>query len=162
MKKKPRTTISKKYLNEILMDHELWTTTVNQGKPAVFENIDFQDHDLSGLSLLSTSFLNCDLLNVNLLGSTLEGAVLNGNTMPDISWIKPGKLVKLCYIRDPGFILRQETLWHNFYEVYTPIDELQDYGTILALNKFSFNMIVKDKILTRIPNWVLYTGLLKP
>ena len=93
----------------------------------------------------------------NLTGANLEGAnffyaILTNAILPDISWIIPGCLVRLNRIKY-GFYLAEEGKWENFTQ-----DSL---GFFIQDNREekTFDMLVEDRIIRNIPDWVKYTGL---
>jgi hypothetical protein len=74
--------------------------------------------------------------------------------LPDISWIIPGCLVQLNRVMD-GFYLEKEDDQQNFIQ--------DSFGFIVQNNseEETFDMLVVDRIIRGIPDWVKYTGLSK-
>ena len=175
-------------LNKTLERHQLWIETKGvQGERAdlrvanLFDafleganlhgaylcDANLEDANLSGANLncanlgganLSGANLNC----ANLGGANLEGANLSGADLryvklshailPNISWIIPGCLVQLNNIMDE-FYLYKEGKWENF---------IQDtFGFFIQNNgeEGTFDMLVEDRVIRNIPDWVKYSGL---
>jgi hypothetical protein len=85
-------------------------------------------------------------------GATLEGADLTGAILPDISWVIPGCLAQLNKI-NYGFYLKKENKHENFIQ-----DSL---GFFIQNNpeEGTFDMLLGDRIIRGIPDWVKYSGL---
>ena len=156
-------------LKEILEQHKLWV----DGKGGKFANLgganltganlygaNLENADLSGADLRYANLTGADLRHVNLYYANLTDANLTGadlryanltNTiLPDISWIKAGCLVQLnknMY----GFYLKNK--WVNFVQ--------DSFGFIIQNNseEETFDMLVEDRIMRNIPDWLKYTGL---
>ena len=161
-------------LNEILEQHRLWIETNGmQGTSANLINADLTGATLTGANLefarLHGANLNranigaanlhgANLRGANLTGADLEfaslwGANLTDAILPDISWIIPGCLVQLNEIKHCDFYLEKEDKWENFVQ-----DSL---GFFIQDNpaEDTFDMLLGDRIIRNIPDWVKYTGL---
>ena len=95
-----------------------------------------------------------DLKGSNLTGAYLSDAYLSNAILPDISWIIPGCLVHLNQI-NYGFYLEKECKWENFVQ--------DSFGFFIQNNgaEKTFDMLVEDRIIRNIPDWVKYSGLNK-
>ena len=114
--------------------------------------------NLNGAKLTRANLHGADLEGANLIGANLEGANLSDanltNTiLPDISWIIPGCLVQLNKIKHYGFWLMKEAKYDNFVQ--------DSFGFIIQDNREekTFDMLVEDRIIRGIPDWVKYSGL---
>ena len=148
-------------LKEILEQHKLWLETNGvQGQYANLRGANLGGANLSGADLRYANLTGADLRHVNLYYANLTDAYLTGadlryanltNTiLPDISWIIPGCLVQLnknMY----GFYLKNK--WVNFVQ--------DSFGFIIQNNseEETFDMLVEDRIMRNIPDWLKYTGL---
>ena len=102
---------------------------------------------------LQYAYLNGAYLNGAILGgANLGGANLTNTILPDISWIKAGCLVQLNRI-NCSFYLEKENKFKNFVQ-----DSLGFFIQDNPIEK-TFDMLVEDKIIRGIPDWVKYTGL---
>ena len=115
--------------------------------------------DLTGASLTFADLKVANLKSANLGGADLTGANLQGadfyNTiLPDISWIIPGCLAQLNEVMY-GFYLSKESKWENFVQ-----DSLGFFIQDNPIEK-TFDMLLGDRIIRNIPDWVKYTGLKK-
>ena len=150
-------------LKEILDQHRLWNQTDGvQGERANLYGAILYGANLNGANLrganLKNADLNCanlsyaDLRGANLNGANLNGANLTNAILPDISWIIPGCLVQLNRVMD-GFYLEKECKWEDFVQ-----DSL---GFFIQDNpaEGTFDMLVEDRIIRNIPDWVKYSGL---
>ena len=108
---------------------------------------------------LTRANLTCAILeNANLQGANLEGADLEeadltgAKDLPDISWIIPGCLVQLNQI-SYGFYLAKEDKYENFVQ--------DSFGFFIQNNpeEDTFDMLLGDRIIRSIPNWVKYSGM---
>ena len=111
---------------------------------------DLTGANLTGANLLITNLTGANLTGANLTGADLTDADLQGAILPDISWIKAGCLVQLnknMY----GFYL--ENKWVNFVQ--------DSFGFFIQDNPIekTFDMLVEDRIMRNIPDWVKYSGL---
>ena len=164
-------------INLILAQHKLWL----DGKGGICANLtgaslrgasltgadlsraSLTDADLSGANLRDAN-LNCadlsaanlqgaKLLDANLYGANLRYANLVGATgLPDIAWIIPGCLVRLNRIKYE-FYLYKEDKYENFIQ--------DSFGFVIQNNEEegTFDMLLGDRIIRGIPDWVKYTGL---
>ena len=138
-------------LKEILDQHRLWIDGKGGSRA-----------DLTGANLIGANLNRADLWGANLSGADLSGAdlncanltgaILSGAILPDISWIIPGCLAQLNEIKD-SFYLVKERKWDNFIQ-----DSLGFFIQDNAIEK-TFDMLVEDRIIRNIPDWVKYSGL---
>ena len=93
-----------------------------------------------------------DLGYADLNGAFLRDADLTGAILPDISWIIPGCLAQLNQIKY-DFYLKKEFKYENFVQ--------DSIGFFIQNNgeEGTFDMLVEDRIIRNIPNWVKYSGL---
>ena len=111
------------------------------------------DANLTGANLSGADLTRADLTRADLYRADLQYANLKDAILPDVSWIIPGCLVQLNRIKYNGFWLMKERKWVNF---------VQDiFGFIVQNNgeEDTFDMLVEDRIIRNIPNWVKYSGL---
>ena len=133
----------------------------------------FSDADLSCASLIDTNLsranlqganlTHADLKVANLKDANLGGADLTGanlhcadfyNTiLPDISWIIPGCLAQLNEVKYGLFYLKKENKFENFIQ-----DSLGFFIQNNPIEK-TFDMLVEDRVIRNIPDWVKYSGL---
>ena len=118
-------------LKSILAEHKLWVET----------------YRVQGT--------RANLVDANLGGAYLNRANLSGAILPDISWIIPGCLVQLNNIKYLGFWLEKERKRENFVQ--------DSIGFFIQNNpeEGTFDMLVEDRIIRGIPDWVKYSGLKK-
>ena len=138
-------------LKEILDQHRLWIDGKGGSRA-----------DLTGANLIGANLNRADLWGANLSGADLSGAdlncanltgaILSGAILPDISWIIPGCLAQLNEIKD-SFYLVKERKWDNFIQ-----DSLGFFIQDNAIEK-TFDMLVEDRIIRNIPDWVKYSGM---
>ena len=133
-------------LKEILDQHRLWIDGKGGSRA-----------DLTGANLIGANLNRADLWGANLSGADLNcanltGAILSGAILPDISWIIPGCLAQLNEIKD-SFYLVKERKWDNFIQ-----DSLGFFIQDNAIEK-TFDMLVEDRIIRNIPDWVKYSGM---
>ena len=110
--------------------------------------------NLSGANLMGAFLTGANLSGADLTHAYLSGANLTNAILPDISWIIPGCLVQLNRIKY-GFWLMKESKWENF-------NFIQDsFGFFIQNNEEegTFDMLLGDRIIRGIPDWVKYTGL---
>ena len=152
-------------LKQVLDQHKLWLETNGvQGQYANLRGANLEAANLSGADLRYANLTGADLRHVNLYYANLTDANLTGadlryanltNTiLPDISWIIPGCLVQLNKIRH-HFYLEKENKKRN-------LNFVQDsFGFFIQNNgeENSFDMLIEDRIIRNIPDWVKYTGL---
>ena len=124
---------------------------------AILTRADLTGADLYGADLTGADLYGADLYGANLTGASLRGtdlqdANLKGAILPDISWIIPGCLAQLNHIKY-GFWLEKERKRDNFVQ-----DSL---GFIIQNNseEETFDMLVEDRIIRNIPDWVKLSGL---
>ena len=109
--------------------------------------------NLTGAYLNYVNLTGANLGYANLEGANLEGANLEGAVgLPNVSWIIPGCLVQLNENMH-GFYLKKEKKLVNFVQ-----DSLGFFIQDNPIEK-TFDMLVEDKIIRGIPDWVKYTGL---
>ena len=165
-------------LKSILAEHKLWVETYRvQGTRAILVDANLVGADLRGANLVGANLRGADLrganleranlkdaylVDANLTGANLSGANLTGanlsganltNTiLPDISWIIPGCLAQLNKIKH-AFYLEKDRKWDNFIQ-----DSL---GFFIQDNveEKTFDMLVEDRIIRNIPDWVKYSGM---
>jgi hypothetical protein len=96
--------------------------------------------------------MGADLRGANLTGAYFHGAILTNAILSDVSWIIPGCLVQLNHI-NYGFYLEKEDDQQNFIQ--------DSFGFIVQNNPIeeTFDMLIEDRIIRGIPDWVKYTGL---
>ena len=131
-------------LNLILDQHKLWLET--NGMQGQYAN-------LTGADLRYVNLYYANLTGANLTGADLDSANLTNAILPDISWIKAGCLVQLnknMY----GFYLKKDK-WENFIQ--------DSFGFFIQNNEEegTFDMLVEDRVIRGIPDWVKYSGLKK-
>ena len=148
-------------LNEILEQHKLWVGGKG-GKCANLKDADLKDANLTGAiltdailtgaNLVGANLTGAYLVGANLTGAYLEYANLTGAILPDISWIIPGCLVRLNQIKY-SFYLEKENKLVNFVQ--------DSFGFVIQNNgaEGTFDMLLGDRIIRNIPDWVKYTGL---
>ena len=158
-------------LKEILGQHNLWLDR-NGGKCANLEGANLHGANLSGASLYRADLTGADLRGADLHGANLIGANLGyadlhganltranlqgvnlvGAILPDISWIIPGCLVQLNHVKY-DFYLEKERKRDNFIQ--------DSIGFFIQDNveEKTFDMLVGDRIIRGIPDWVKYSGL---
>jgi uncharacterized protein YjbI with pentapeptide repeats len=150
-------------LKEILDQHQLWISTKGkQGERANLTDADLMgadlmgadltDADLTGADLRDAILYDANLTDANLSGAILRGASLSGAILPDISWIIPGCLAQLNEIKH-GFFLAKESKWENF--VQDSIGFFIQYN----LEEKTFDILLGDRIIRNIPDWIKYSGL---
>ena len=168
-------------LNEILEQHKLWLdgeggvcaklTDANlvgailNGANLTHANLthaNLRFANLWGANLMGANLYCANLSYVNLTGANLPGANLTGAylkdanlsnaILPDISWIIPGYLAQLNNIMDELY-LEKERKWVNFVQ--------DSFGFIIQDNREekTFDMLLGDRIIRGIPDWVKYSGL---
>ena len=121
------------------------------------------DTNLSRANLQGANLTHADLKVANLKDANLGGADLTGanlhcadfyNTiLPDISWIIPRCLAQLNEVKYGLFYLRKENKFENFIQ-----DSLGFFIQNNPIEK-TFDILVGDRIIRNIPDWVKYTGL---
>ena len=108
--------------------------------------------NLTGAYLGGANLTHAYLYGANLTHAYLYGANLTNAILPDISWIIPGCLVQLNRIKYE-FYLEKEDKWENFIQ--------DSFGFFIQNNgaEKTFDMLVEDRIIRNIPDWVKYSGL---
>ncbi len=168
-------------LKEILDQHQLWIDGKGGSRAdltgANLYYADLRDANLTGANLgyanlgganleranleranLKDAYLvGANLSGANLSGANLQGAHLNranltNTILPDVSWIIPGCLAQLNEIKY-GFYLVKEIKLDNFVQ--------DSIGFFIQNNpeEGTFDMLVEDRIIRNIPEWVKYSGL---
>ena len=109
--------------------------------------------NLTGADLYCAEFRGANLSGANLSGAHLYCAYLNNAIgLPDISWIEPGILVQLNNVYD-NFYVNRKCKQDNF---------IQDSIGIFIQNNpedKTIDMLVGDRIIRNIPDWVKYSGM---
>ena len=158
-------------LNEILEQHKLWIDGKG-GKCANLEYANLRGADLTGANLHAANLYGArlnraDLRYAYLNGAKLTGANLNGADLtganlqyanlkdailPDISWVITGCLVQLNHVMGE-FYLEKERKWEDFVQ--------DSFGFFIQNNvaERTFDMLLGDRIIRNIPDWVKYSGL---
>ena len=176
-------------LKNILDQHQLWIESVGKlGNRANLTGADLIRANLEGANLTDANLTDANLTdakltranltranltranltranltcanieNANLQGANLEAAILTdanltgAKDLPDISWIIPGCLVQLNQI-SCSFYLAKEDKYENFVQ--------DSFGFIVQNNgeEDTFDMLLGDRIIRGIPNWVKYSGI---
>ena len=171
-------------LKKILDQHKLWLAGKG-GKCAFLANVNLSFVTLEGANLNGANLNGANLTGANLNGANLNGANLNGATLtsanltganlgganlgganlthaylsgaiglPHISWIIPGCLVQLNQFAY-GFYLEKDRKYEKFVQ--------DSFGFFIQDNAIEkiFDMLVEDRIIRGIPDWVKYSGLKK-
>ena len=121
---------------------------------ADLKDANLKDANLVGADLRSANLTGANLTGANITGADLGGANLTNAILPDISWIIPGCLVQLnknMY----GFYLKKEDKYENFVQ-----DSLGFFIQNNPIEK-TFDMLLGDRIIRGIPDWVKLSGLKK-
>jgi hypothetical protein len=158
-------------LKEILKQHRLWIETNGvQGtradlsganlKSAYITGADLRGASLTGANLTDANLRCASLTGANLTGANLTGANLycaylnNAIGLPDISWIESGILVQLNNVYDDVY-LEKDNKWDSFIQ--------DSIGMFIQNNPEdkTFDMLVGDRIIRNIPDWVKYSGMKK-
>jgi hypothetical protein len=111
--------------------------------------------NLSGADLYCAEFRGANLSGANLSGANLYCAYLNNAIgLPDISWIEPGILVQLNNVYD-NFYVNRKCKQDNFIQ--------DSIGMFIQNNPEdeTIDMLVGDRIIRNIPDWVKYSGMKK-
>ncbi len=112
-----------------------------------------RDANLTRANLTGAILRGADLYCANLAGANLQGANLTNTILPDISWIIPGCLAQLNNTRYYGFYLAKDRKWDNFVQ-----DSLGFFIQDNSEEK-TFDMLLGDRIIRNIPDWVKYSGM---
>jgi hypothetical protein len=133
---------------------DLWDANL---RDANLRGADIRDANLTGVNLTSADLTGANLTGVNLTSADLTGANLTRASLkdailPDVSWVIPGCLVQLNNILY-GFYLEKERKYDNFVQ--------DSFGFIVQNNRKekTFDMLVGDRIIRNIPDWVKYSGM---
>jgi len=158
-------------LKEILDQHKLWIDGKGGQRAnlrsanlegadlggAKLTDADLTGADLTGANLQSASLIRANLRGADLRGADLRGANLRGANLtnailPDISWIIPGCLAQLNQI-NYGFYLEKDRKYESFVQ--------DSFGFFIQNNpeEGTFDMLVEDRIIRGIPDWVKLSGL---
>ena len=113
---------------------------------------DLRGAHLNGANLHAANLRGANLYGAKLNGASLWGANLTDAILQDISWIKAGCLVQLNKNMH-GFYLKKEDKWENFVQ-----DSLGFFIQDNPIEK-TFDMLVEDRIIRNIPDWVKLSGL---
>ena len=107
---------------------------------------------LEGANLCGANLEGANLEGANLRGANLSAANLTDAILPDISWIIPGCLVQLNNFKY-GFYLEKEDKYDNFVQ--------DSFGFFIQndVAEDTFDMLLGDRIIRGIPDWVKYTVL---
>jgi hypothetical protein len=157
-------TITETELKNILDQHNLWFAGKG-GKRANLSGADLTGADLRGADLTGANLTGANLIGAylgganltvaNLSGANLTGAYLKDATgLPNVSWIEPGILVQLNNVYDDVY-LEKENKYENF------IQDSLGFFIQDNLEKKTFDMLVGDRIIRNIPDWVKYSGMKK-
>jgi hypothetical protein len=158
-------------LKEILKQHRLWIETNGvQGTRADLSGANLKSAYITGADLRGASLTGANLTDANLRGASLTGANLEDTNLtganledtnltgaiglPYVSWIIPGCLAQLNHIKY-GFWLEKENKYENF------IQDSLGFFIQDNLEKKTFDMLVGDRIIRNIPDWVKYSGMKK-
>jgi len=120
--------------------------------------VNFCDATLTGANLICADLNGANLNGANLTSATLTGAnLVDANLtgaigLPHVSWIIPGCLAKLNKI-NLGFWLEKEGKRDNFIQ--------DSIGFFIQDNveEKTFDILVENRIIGGIPDWVKYSGL---
>ena len=114
--------------------------------------------NLSGANLHAANLTHADLTHADLTGANLHAANLGYANLtgaiglPNVSWVIPGCLAHLNNIMDELY-LKKENKLVNFVQ--------DSFGFIIQNNgeEGTFDMLVEDRVIRNIPDWVKYSGL---
>ena len=141
---------------------DLWDANLSDASltGANLYNADLRGAILRDANLEDVSFINANLTGANLTGANLtithfENASLDSIIgLPDVSWIIPGCLVRLYKFRQHFFVTKENKLRNlNFAQ--------DSFGFFIQNNveEKTFDMLVEDRVIRNIPDWVKYSGL---
>ena len=122
-------------------------------KDANLTRADLTDANLTGADLWGADLEDANLTGAILAGANLTGADLTGAVgLPDVSWIIPGCLVQLIKVKC-GFYLEKDKKYDNFIR--------DSFGFFIQNNpeEDTSDMLLGDRIIRGIPDWVKYSGL---
>ena len=121
---------------------------------------DLRGANLEDANLEDVSFINADLRDANITGANItitffEKASLDSIIgLPDVSWIIPGCLVRLYKFRQTFYVTKENKKRNlNFVQ--------DSFGFFIQnnLTEKTFDMLVEDRVIRGIPDWVKYSGL---
>ena len=115
---------------------------------------DLRGANLNGANLHAANLRGANLYGAKLNGASLWGANLTDAILQDISWIKAGCLVQLNRINCSFYLVKENKL----------VNFVQDsFGFVIQDNvaEETFDMLIEDRIIRNIPDWVKYSGLSK-
>jgi hypothetical protein len=147
-------------LKDILEQHKLWLDTNGKlGERAYLADANLMDANLmdanlTNANLMDANLTRANLTDANLTGANLKDANLEGSIgLPDISWVIPGCLVQLNKLKYCGFYAGKEGKHDNFIQ--------DSFGFFIQDNveEKTFDMLLGDRIIRNIPNWVKLSGL---
>ena len=141
---------------------DLWDANLSDASltGANLYNADLRGAILRDANLEDVSFINANLTGANLTGANLtithfENASLDSIIgLPDVSWIIPGCLVRLYKFRQHFFVTKENKLRNlNFAQ--------DSFGFFIQNNveEKTFDMLVEDRVIRNIPDWVKYSAL---
>ena len=145
-----------------LMDADLTGSNLSYANlsGANLYNADLRGAILRDANLEDVSFINANLTGANLTGANLtithfQNASLDSIIgLPDVSWIIPGCLVRLYKFRQHFFVTKENKLRNlNFAQ--------DSFGFFIQNNveEKTFDMLVEDRVIRNIPDWVKYSAL---
>ena len=114
---------------------------------------DLRYANLTGAELNGAELNGAELNGADLRGADLRGANLRGAVgLPNVLWVIPGCLVRLNHVKC-GFYLYKESKYENFVQ--------DSFGFFIQDNPIekTFDILVEDRIIRNIPDWVKYSGL---
>ena len=123
-------------------------------------NADLRGANLRDANLEDVGFTLANLRDANITGANItitffENALLDSIIgLPDVSWIIPGCLVRLYKFRQHFFVTKENKLRNlNFAQ--------DSFGFFIQNNveEKTFDMLVEDRVIRNIPDWVKYSGL---
>ena len=123
-------------------------------------NANLRDANLRDANLEDVSFINANLGGANLYGANLtitffENVLLDSIIgLPDVSWIIAGCLVRLYKFRHHFYVKKENK--------FVDLNFIQDsIGFFIQDNvkEKTFDMLLGDRIIRGIPDWVKYSGL---
>jgi hypothetical protein len=143
-------------LKKILEQHKLWFDGKGGSRANLYGadlwDANLRDANLRGADIRDANLTGVNLTSADLTGANLTRASLKDAILPDVSWVIPGCLVQLNNILY-GFYLEKERKYDNFVQ--------DSFGFIVQNNRKekTFDMLVGDRIIRNIPDWVKYSGM---
>ena len=116
-----------------------------------YANLSYADlthANLQGANLRGADLTGANLTGANLTHANLYDANLTNAILPDISWIIPGCLIRLNQI-NYDFYLEKERKWEDSFGFFIQDNPIEK----------TFDMLVEDRIIRNIPDWLKYSGL---